>query len=308
MAGAVVDVGGVFLAGGFHFLFGGFGGGGDAVVVAAVEGGDGGVDVFEFAVVGRGAVEDGGGVEGGLGDGVVEGHAAAPAETDGDGFAVGGGLLEGVVAGGVEIGDDDVGFHAADGAGDIGAGGEGFGAAAVGAFAGEEVGCDGDEAVGGELVGDGAGPVGEAEDFVDDEDDGGLVFSFGVDDVGFEGGFGAGDVDVDEFAVARGGIAAGLGVGFGGGVGRRVGWCRRRGRRRPRGRRRQWQQRGKNACVCSFCWSASVGAPRRFVYIGYGLRAIAGEMPALRERPAGRGGRRLKAELQTYSGLPLEKS
>ena len=51
---------------------------------------------------------------------------------------------------------------------------ERFGSAAAFAFAGEQIGRDGDEALGGERVGDAAHPIGQAEDLVDDDDDGRL--------------------------------------------------------------------------------------------------------------------------------------
>ena len=78
-------------------------------------------------------------------------------------------------ADGVEVGGDLVGVEAGDGFGDGVLAREGVGAAAVGAGAGEEVGCDDDEACGGEVVGHRFGPVGEAEDLVDEDDDGDLA-------------------------------------------------------------------------------------------------------------------------------------
>ena len=65
--------------------------------------------------------------------------------------------------------------------------GEGIGVALVGAEAGEKIGGDDDEALAGEFVGHLLGPVAEAEDLVDEDDDGGFGFDLGVDDEGLDG-------------------------------------------------------------------------------------------------------------------------
>ncbi len=78
---------------------------------------------------------------------------------------------------------------------------EGVGPAAVRALAREQVRRDGDEAVGGELVGDGADPVGESEDLVDDDHHRRLVLTLGIDDPGPQRP--AGRVDRDELTVPR---------------------------------------------------------------------------------------------------------
>ena len=65
--------------------------------------------------------------------------------------------------------------------------GNSLGAAAVGAEAGEQVGSDDDEALRGEFVGHLLGPVAEAEDLVNEDDDGGFGFDFGIDDEGLDG-------------------------------------------------------------------------------------------------------------------------
>jgi hypothetical protein len=63
---------------------------------------------------------------------------------------------------------------------------EAGGAAAVGAHAGQQIGRDGDVTGGGELVSDFLRPIGEAEDLVDDEDDGCFAFDFGIGDERFD--------------------------------------------------------------------------------------------------------------------------
>ena len=62
---------------------------------------------------------------------------------------------------------------------------------------------------GGELVGHLFGPVGEAEDLVDEDDDGGLVLDLGIDDEGLDGAVAV--LEGDVLAVARRGFEAGLG-------------------------------------------------------------------------------------------------
>jgi hypothetical protein len=143
---AFVGYGLVFFACCFHGIGGGGEGGADAGVVAGVEAIDGRGDGGD--VSGAGAVEDEGGGEVFAVSGEGEGLAATPAEScDGD-LSVGGGNLFGVVGCGVEVRGDDCGVKAGDGFGPVVAGaGEGVGAAAVGAEAGEEVWGDHDEAL-----------------------------------------------------------------------------------------------------------------------------------------------------------------
>lgn len=199
VAGALVGDRLVLLAGGLHGLGGGGDGGVDAHVVAGVEAVDGRGDGGDVGR--RGAVEDEGGAEVVARGGEGEGLAAAPAEAGDEELAVGGGDFFAVVGGGVEVGGDLVGGKAGDGFGD-GILGHGVGAAAVGADAGEEVGRDDDEALCGELVGHLFGPVAEAEDFVDHDDDGRFGADLGIDDEGLHGAVAMFEGDV--LAVARG--------------------------------------------------------------------------------------------------------
>ena len=158
---------------------------------------------------GPGAVEDEGGGEVFAMSGEGEGFAAAPAEAgDGD-LAVGGGDFLGVVGCGVEVGVDDGGVETGDGFGGGVHAGEGVGAAVVGAEAGEQVGSDDDEALSGEFVGHLLGPVAEAEDLVDEDDDGGFGFDLGIDDEGLNGAVAV--LEVDVLVVAGRGVEAGFG-------------------------------------------------------------------------------------------------
>jgi len=138
-----------------------------------------------------------------------EGFSAAPAETDDGDFAIGGGDFFAVVGGGVEVRGDDGGVEAGDGFGGGVHAGEGIGAAVVGAETAEEIGGDDDEALAGEFVGHLLGPVAEAEDFVDEDDDGGFGFDFGIDDEGLDGAVAV--LQGDVLVVARRGVEAGLG-------------------------------------------------------------------------------------------------
>jgi len=106
-----------------------------------------------------------------------------------------------VVGGGVEVGGDDGGIERGDGPSDVVLAGEGVCSAAVGAEAGEQVGRDDDEALGGELVGHLLGPVAEAEYLVDHQDDGGLLADLGIDDECLHGAVAVAEGDV--LAVAR---------------------------------------------------------------------------------------------------------
>ena len=198
----------VFFASGLH----GFGGGGDGSadtgVVAGVEAVDGGGDGGD--VRGPWAVEDEGCGEVFAVSGEGEGFASTPAEAgDGD-LAVACGNFFGVVGCGVEVCVDDGGVEAGDGFGPVVArAGEGVGAAAVGAEAGEEVGGDDDEALASEFVGHLLSPITEAEDLVDEDDDGGFGFDLGVDDEGLDGAIAMFEGDV--FVVAGRGVEAGFG-------------------------------------------------------------------------------------------------
>ena len=138
-----------------------------------------------------------------------EGFATAPAEADDGDFAVGGGDFLAVVGCGVEVGVDDGGVEAGDGFGGGVHAGECVGAAAVGAEAGEQVGSDDDEALAGEFVGHLLGPVAEAEDFVDEDDDGGFGFDLGIDDEGLDGAVAV--LEGDVLVVAGRCVEAGLG-------------------------------------------------------------------------------------------------
>jgi hypothetical protein len=207
MACSVVGDGLVFFACGLHGFGGGGDGGSDAGVVAGVEAVDGSGDGGD--VRGAGAVEDEGGREVFAMGGEGEGFSSAPAEAcDGD-LSVGGGDFFGVIGGGVEVGGDDCGVKTGDGFGGGVHAGEGIGGAVVGAEAGEEVGSDDDEALRGEFVGHLLGPVAEAEDLMDEEDDGGFGLDFGVDDEGLDGA--AAVLEVDVLGVAGRGVKAGLG-------------------------------------------------------------------------------------------------
>ena len=199
VARAIVDDRVVFFAGGLHGVRGGGNGGGDAGVVASVEAVDGRGDGGDIG--GRRAVEDEGGGEIAAVGGEVEGLATAPAEACDEELAVGRGQPLAVVGGGVEVGGDDGGIERGDGLGDGVLAGEGVGASTIGAEAAEQVGRDDDEALSGELVSHLLGPVAEAEDLVDHEDDRGLLADLGIDDEGLHGAIAV--VDGDVLAVAR---------------------------------------------------------------------------------------------------------
>ena len=182
---AIVGDGFIFFACGLHGFDGGRNGGSDAGVVASVEAIDRSVDggYIRWA----GAVEDEGSGEVFAVGGEGECFTAAPAEAGDSEFSVGGGEMLAVVGGCIEVSGDDVGVEAGDGFDGVVLAGEGVGAAAVGAEAGEQVGCDDDEALCGEFVGHFFGPVAEAEDLVDEDDYGCFPFDFGVDDEGLNG-------------------------------------------------------------------------------------------------------------------------
>ena len=142
--------------------------GGVEAIFASV-GGDDGADAFEgFGLAGDGAVEVGGGADGGAG-GVEDGESAAEAES-GDGEA----RFVHVLAVG-EPGSG--GFDVVEGASAAAAQGL-HGAADADGFEsgsdGVEIGGEGDVAVVGEASGDATDVVVEAEDFVEDEDGGGV--------------------------------------------------------------------------------------------------------------------------------------
>ncbi len=207
VSGSVIGDGFEALACGFHGFDSGGESGADAGVVPGVEAEDGcgdGRDVRR-----AGAVEDEGCGEVAAVSGEGEGFAAAPAEANGGDLAVAGGDLFGEVGYGVEVRGDGVGVEARDGFRDGVHAREGVGATTVGAEAGEEIGRDDDEAGRGQVVGHRFGPVGEAEDLVDEDDDGGLLLDFGVDDEGLDGAVAVFDGDI--FAMAGRGFEAGLG-------------------------------------------------------------------------------------------------
>ena len=207
VASSVVGDGFEFFACGFHGLGSGREGGADAGVVAGVEAVDGGGDGGD--VRGSGAVEDEGGGEVFAVRGEGEGFSATPAETDGGDRSVTGGDFFSVVGGGVEVGGDDGGIEARDGFGGGVHAGEGVGVAVVWAEAGEEIGRDDDEALAGELVSHLFSPVAEAEDFMDENDDGSFGFDFGIDDEGLNGATAV--LEVDVLMVAGRGVEAGFG-------------------------------------------------------------------------------------------------
>ena len=102
-------------------------------------------------------------------------------------FAVGCREVFAVVGCGVEISIHDVRIQAGYGFYRCVLTGEFTGAASVGSETREQIGRDYDEALGGEFVGHFLGPVAEAENFVDENDDRRFGFDFGVDDEGLDG-------------------------------------------------------------------------------------------------------------------------
>ena len=172
----------------------------DALVIAGVEAEYRRVDAGHGVFVGRRAIENERCRKIGTIGGEAEGLATSPAKADDEELAVGGRELFAVVGGGVEVSGDLVGIEFVNGLHDV-VGRNAVGAATVGSHAGEKIGSDGDIACGGDLIGEVFDPVGHAEDFVDDEDDGSFVFGFGVDDEGFYGA--AIVLDGDPFAMAR---------------------------------------------------------------------------------------------------------
>ncbi len=217
MAGAFVFDRLVGFAGGFHHGFRFGNGGVHAVVVAAVEAIDRAFDFGDvFGVFRTGAIEDEGGFQFRTVDGEAEGLRTAPAKTGHGEFAVGGGKFFGVIGHGIEIGGDLVGVQFVNPLGGVIYAGVGVGVAAVWAGAGQEIGRDGDVTGGGKFIGGTAGPIGQAFVFMDDDDGGGGIFDFGIDDEAMDD---AGAVfDVGPFAVARGFVEFGLGpvLGIGG--------------------------------------------------------------------------------------------
>src|ERR1700724_1406817 len=85
------------------------------------------------------------------------------------------------------------------------------GASSARHVAGVEVWNDRDEALAGELVGDAANPVAEAEDLVDHDHHPGLVFPLRIDDPGADRCAAGGGLHVDVLAVARRRFEGGLG-------------------------------------------------------------------------------------------------
>ena len=94
---------------------------------------------------------------------------------DGD-FAVACGKLLAIVGRGVQIGGHDLGIKAGDGLHGCVLAGKLARSAAIGAEAGEQVGSDDDEALCGQFVGHFFGPIAEAEDLVNEDDDRGFRF------------------------------------------------------------------------------------------------------------------------------------
>ena len=185
VACAIVGDGIVLFACGLHSFGGGGDGGADACIIACVKAVDGRSD--GCYVRGARAVENEGRGEIFAMSSEGEGLSSTPAEArDGD-LSVGCRNLFGIVGCGVEISVDYGCIEAGDGFGGGVHAGEGVGAAVVGAEAGEEIGCDDDEALSGELVGHLLGPVAEAEDLVDEDDDRGFGLDLGIDDEGLNG-------------------------------------------------------------------------------------------------------------------------
>jgi len=207
VACAVVGDGIVLFARGFHGISGGGNSGADTGVVASIEAvdrsGDGG-DVRR-----TGAVEDEGGGEVFAMSCKGKRFAAAPTEADDGDFSIAGGDFLAIVCCGVEVCVDDRCVEAGDRFGGGVHAWEGVGAAAIWAEAGEKVGSYDDESLPGEFVGHLLGPVAEAEDFVDEDDDRGFGFDLGVDDEGLDGAVAV--LEGDVLVMARRGVKAGFG-------------------------------------------------------------------------------------------------
>ena len=92
--------------------------------------------------------------------------------------------------------------------------GEGVRATSAGTVCAEKVGSNDDETLGGELVGHFLHPVAEAEDLVNHDDDGRLLFDFGIDDHGVDVAAIVGEGGV--LAMAGRGIETALGPVLGG--------------------------------------------------------------------------------------------
>ena len=92
-----------------------------------------------------------------------------------------------IVGGGIQVGGDGGGVETGDGFDNCVLAGKLAGAAAVGAEAGKQVGRDDDESLRRQFIGHLLGPVGQAEDLVNENDDGGFVLDLGVDDEGLHG-------------------------------------------------------------------------------------------------------------------------
>lgn len=207
VAGSVVGNGVVLLACGLHRLGRDGNRGIDACVVASVKPIDWRGDRRELG--GWRSVED-------EGCGKVfamrrkgEGLATSPAEACSDEGPVRGRNLFSIVGCSIEVGIDLIGVESGDGfRGGVHAG-EGIGVATIGPSAGEQVWGDNDVAGGGKLVGHLLGPVGEAEDLVNKDDDGNLLADLRVDDEGLQRTVSVFECDV--FAVTRRGVQLCLG-------------------------------------------------------------------------------------------------
>ena len=124
-------------------------------------------------------------------------------------FAVGGRKLLAVVGGGIEIGHHLVRIQSGDGFRGRIPVGKRLGATAIRPKAGEQVRRDDDEALSGKFIGHLFGPVAEAEDLVDENDDGSFVLDLGIDDEGLQAAVAV--LESDVLVMSRRSIEPGLG-------------------------------------------------------------------------------------------------
>jgi hypothetical protein len=186
VTGALVGGGLVFLVKFFHQLSGIFDGGGDAVVIAAVEAKNGAVDALHLVFAGRLAVENKSGLQIFIVRSVTEGLAAAPAEAGNCDFAVAGRKLGDVRGSRIEVASDLIRRQGPDRLANGIAPAKLFRAAALGPQARKEIRGDGNVAGFREFVSNAAGPVGKAKDLVDDEDGAGLALDLRISDVAID--------------------------------------------------------------------------------------------------------------------------
>ena len=197
----------VLFAGDLHGFGRGGDGGTDAGVIAGVKAVDGSGNGGDVGWAG--AIEDEGGREVFAMCCEGEGLAATPAKADRGDLAIARRELFSVVGCGVEVGVDDCRIEARDGFDGIILRCKGGGTAPVGAEAGEEIGCDDDEALSREFVCHLFGPVAKAEDLMDEDDDRCFGFDLGIDDECLDGAITM--LEGDVFVVAGRGVEAGFG-------------------------------------------------------------------------------------------------